>query len=184
MTNPIVYFDISIDSVHVGRIEMTLRADVVPLTAENFRVLCTGENGYGYAGTSFYNSVRCFACTGGDFENGNGTGGYSIYGPEFDDENFTLNHTGKGILCMVCNNGADKNNANFHIMLCEQSYTSLDGRQVVFGSVTGGLDELGNVTDGMDVLDKINHQTVSSGKGYLYKPVTITACGEIVAPVE
>merc|ERR1712079_16674 len=93
MACPRFFFDVTADGTPLGKIIMELRSDVVPKTAENFRSLCTGEKGYGYKGSTFHRVIPDFMCQGGDFTNHNGTGGKSIYGNKFEDENFQLRHT-------------------------------------------------------------------------------------------
>jgi peptidyl-prolyl isomerase F (cyclophilin D) len=137
--NPVCFFDITAASVYIGRIEMTLRADVVPKTAENFRLLCVGYNGMGYRGSNFHRVIPGFMAQGGDTTKGDGHGGRSIYGSTFEDENFKLKHTGAGILSMA-NRGKNTNSSQFFLSFKATSW--LDGKHVVFGAVTSGLDIL------------------------------------------
>lgn len=137
--NPKVAMDVTIGGEPAGTIEAELFADVVPKTAENFRVLCSGEEGeeMRYAGSPFHRIIPGFMIQGGDFTNGNGTGGKSIYGGKFDDENFEIKHEEAGLLSMA-NAGPNTNGSQFFITVAPTPW--LDGRHVVFGKVTSGMD--------------------------------------------
>jgi len=168
--NPVVFFDVSIGTMEVGRLIMELFADVVPKTAENFRQFCTGEmkkDGLpiGYKGATFHRVIKEFMVQGGDFINADGTGCMSTYGPTFEDENFTLTHDGPGLLSMA-NSGPGTNGCQFFITCAKCDF--LDGKHVVFGKVIDGLlvmRKIENVPTGINNKPKIT--------------VTITQCGQM-----
>jgi peptidylprolyl isomerase len=164
--NQRVALEVSIGGKPAGTIELELFEDVTPKTAENFRVLCTGEGGedLAYAGSPFHRIIPGFMAQGGDFTNGNGTGGRSIYGEKFPDENFQLKHTEPGLLSMA-NAGPDTNGSQFFLTFAPTPW--LDGKHVVFGKVVGG----------MDVVKAMEAEGSRSGR--TKQPVVLESCKEL-----
>lgn len=168
--NPVVFFDVIVGSTEIGRIKFELFADIAPRSAENFRQFCTGEykkDGIpiGFKKSIFHRVIKDFMVQGGDFVNKDGTGMTSIYGGPFKDENFSLKHTGPGILSMA-NSGRDTNGCQFFITCANCEF--LDNKHVVFG----------RIIDGLLVLRKI--ENIPTGQNNKPKiPVIISQCGEM-----
>ena len=164
-----VYFDITIDGTAAGRIVFGMFGNTVPKTAKNFSTLATGSAGQGnsgkplhFKGSKFHRIIPGFMAQGGDFTAGNGTGGESIYGSKFNDENFEVKHT-KPYLLSMANSGPNTNGSQFFITFKETPW--LNGRHVVFGEVIEGQDVI-------DALEKIG-----SGSGSTSKTAVIADCG-------
>ena len=164
-----VYFDIEVDGESAGRVVFGMFGDTVPKTVKNFSTLATGSAGEGNSGkplhfkdSKFHRIIPGFMAQGGDFTNGNGTGGESIYGNKFADENFTLQHT-KPYLLSMANAGPNTNGSQFFITFKETPW--LNGRHTVFGEVIEGVDVI-------NALEKIG-----SGSGATSKVATIADCG-------
>jgi cyclophilin family peptidyl-prolyl cis-trans isomerase len=158
-----VWFDVSIGGSSAGRITFELYNDIVPKTAENFRALCTGEKGFGYKGCGFHRIINNFMAQGGDFTNHNGTGGKSIYGNKFEDENFKEKHTVPYLLSMA-NAGPGTNGSQFFITFVPCPW--LDGKHVVFG----------RVVEGQNVVEALHKQ--GSGQGNPKSKCVISDCGQ------
>ncbi|KAF9320313.1 Peptidyl-prolyl cis-trans isomerase D [Podila horticola] len=173
MPNPRTFFDITIGDEPIGRVVFELFADVVPKTAENFRALCTGEKGIGqstgkpltYKGAPFHRIIPDFMIQGGDFSNQNGTGGESIYGSKFEDENFDLKHD-KPFLLSMANAGPGTNGSQFFVTTVPTPH--LDGKHVVFGRVLKGISVVREV-----------ERTPKGANDAPASPVIIADCGEL-----
>ena len=168
--NSIVFLDIKIGSNPKKRIKIELFNNIVPKTANNFRSLCTGENNITYKGTKLFRIIKKIFIQGGDFEKNDGTGGYSIYGEKFEDENFYYSHSREGLLSMI-NEGKNTNGSQFFITLRDLKW--YDEKHVVFGRVIDGMDYIKEI-EGVKVDDDDKPE----------ENVIIENCGEIKEGVE
>ncbi len=165
--NPVVYLDLEIGGGTGGRVYIELYKNKAPRTAENFRCLCTGEKpGIHYKGNIFHRIIPGFMMQGGDIENADGSGGKSIYGNEFEDEAFLVNHTEPGMLSMA-NRGSNTNSSQFFLLFKPAPH--LDGKHVVFGKVIKGMEFVFNAE---------NVKTGANDKPEL--DVVIKECGEVL----
>ena len=168
--NPIVFLDIKIGNNQKKRVKIELFQNKVPKTANNFRCLCTGEKNISYKGSKFFRVIKNVFIQGGDFEKNDGTGGRSIYGDKFEDENFYYSHSREGLLSMV-NEGKNTNGSQFFITL--RDLTWYDEKHVVFGQVISGMEHLKEI-EGV----KVDDDNIPE------EEIIIENCGEIKDGIE
>jgi len=179
LVRPRCYFDITVDAEPMPRLVLELAYDVAPKTCSNFRALCMGERGVGqegrplhYKGTSIFRIVPGFVCQGGDFVSDDGLGSDSIFGGDFDDENFELKHHSAGIVSMA-NDGPGTNGSQFFLTCGPAPH--LDGAHVVFGQVVQGMETIAR----MDAVGT-NDDDDEDNDGKVTKPVVIVDCGVLL----
>ena len=159
-----MWVEVEVGGARAGRGEVGLFGGAAPRTCENFRQLCTGEAGFGFAGSRFHRVIPGFMAQGGDFTAGDGTGGRSIYGRTFEDEGFALRHDAAGLVSMA-NAGPNTNGSQFFILLGPAPW--LDGKHVVFGRVLSGMDAVRAI------------ERTGSKSGKTSREVRVAACGEV-----